>query len=453
MTRDFSRGPLLKELVLFTIPLILGTLLQLTYNAADSMIVGHFVGKTALAAVGTTNPLMTLVLLFTNGICLGAGILVSTLYGAKKMDDLRRQVSTGMIAGCVFSIAVAAVMIIFARPILVLLQVESSILGEGVAYLRLILLGLIFSFVYNYLASMLRAMGDSASASIFLAISAVTNIGGDLLFVVVFRMGVGGAAVSTVLCEALSAFLCLIYIKKRIPELRLGREWLVFDKSMLKKTLSYGFVSAMQQSTVQLGKLGTQTIVNTMGVDATAAFNATNRFDDFATIPQQNIAHGMTSVMAQNEGAGKERRVRDTFRLGMVMELIYGIAIGLVTYFAAEPLMYLFTSDADVIREGTRYLHLIAFMYPLPAFTNGLQGYFRGTGDLRVTLYSSIVNMGVRVGTEVPMVFLWNMGFLAIPWSYTWGWLAMTAVELPLLIRKMKGSGTNEMRPKDGKKR
>lgn len=438
MTKDMTRGPLLKELIFFTIPLVLGTLLQLTYNAADSMIVGRFVGKTALAAVGTTNPLVTLVLLFTNGICLGAGILVGTLYGARKTDELRRQVSTGMIAGCAFSVGVAVLMMIFARPLLVLLQVEHSIIAEGTIYLRIILLGLVFSFVYNYLASMLRAMGDSASPLIFLGMSAGLNIAGDLFFVVVLDMGIGGAAVSTVLCEALSAAACLLYIRAKIPELRLGRGWLVFDSSLLKKTVSYGFVSAMQQSTVQLGKLGTQTIVNTLGVDATAAFNATNRFDDFATIPQQNIAHAMTSVMAQNEGAGNERRVRGAFRLGMYIELIYGVAIGFITYFAAGPLMHLFSTDPEVLREGTRYLKLIAWMYPLPAITNGIQGYFRGTGDLKVTLYSSIINMGVRVVTEIPMILFWDMGFLAVPWSYTFGWIAMMVFETPFLIKRLR---------------
>jgi Na+-driven multidrug efflux pump len=215
MTRDFTKGPILRSLVSFTIPLIIGTLLQLTYNAADSMIVGQYVGKSALAAVGTTNPLVTLVLLFTNGICLGAGILVSTLYGAKKIDVLRRQVSTGMIAGIIFSLAAAVSMIVSARPLLALLQVESVFMEEAVSYFRLVLAGLLFSFIYNYLASMLRAMGDSVSPLIFLGVSAGLNILGDMFFVIVLDMGVKGAAVSTVLCEALSAILSLFYIQKK----------------------------------------------------------------------------------------------------------------------------------------------------------------------------------------------------------------------------------------------
>ena len=442
MTHDFTKGPILGQLVRFTIPLILGTILQLTYNMADSVIVGRFVGKTALAAVGTTNPLVTLVLLFTNGICLGAGILVSTLYGAGKLAELRRQVSTGLIAGIVFSVTVSILMMLLAEPLLTLLQVEAVFFRESVHYLRIILFGIVFSFLYNYLASMLRAMGDSRSPLIFLAVSAALNIGGDLLFVVCFHMGVRGAALSTVVCEMMSAVLCLVYIHREIPELRLGKAWLVFDRGMLRKTVSYGFVSAMQQSTVQLGKLGTQAIVNTMGVNATAAFNATNRFDDFATIPQQNIAHAMTSVMAQNEGAGKKRRAAQTYRLGMILEVFYGLGIGGVTYFAAHLLIRLFTRDPGVIVEGEKYLRLIALFYVLPGITNGVQGYFRGIGDLNVTLWSSILNMAVRVLSEIPMVFYLGMQFEAIPWSYLFGWAAMCAFEIPWLVRTMRRAET-----------
>ena len=163
--------------------------------------------------------------------------------------------------------------------------------------------------------------------------------------------------------------------------------------------------------------------------------------DDFATIPQQNIAHAMTSVMAQNVGAGNAARVKQTYRVGMYCELIYGVAVGAVAFFMAGPLIRLFSSDPEVIMEGRRYMRLIAVMYPAPAFTNGLQGYFRGTGDLKVTLYSSLINMGVRVASEIPMVFVWKWGFISIPWSYLLGWIAMSIFELPFLIRRLRQTG------------
>lgn len=438
MTKDMTEGPVFSTLIRFTIPLILGNFLQLTYNAVDSMVVGRFAGANALAAVGTSNPLMTLVLLFTNGICLGAGVLVSYHYGAKEYDILKRQVSTAFLSGIVFSAFCASVFIIFAPQILSLLQVDPKILEESVSYLRTIMAGLVFSFLYNYFASILRAMGDSRSPLYFLGISAVLNIAGDLFLVVNMHMGIFGAALSTVICEGLSAVLCWIYIYWKVPELRLGKQWLVFDRSQLKKTLSYGIVSALQQSTVQIGKLAVQGAVNTLGVTFTAAFNATNRFDDYAIVPEQNMAHAMTSVMAQDIGAGKTDRSNRTFYLGMIMEIVFGVLMGVILYTFSNPIMQLFTKDPDVILQGERYLHVIAFMYPLPGLTNGLQGYFRGIGDLKVTLWSSMINMGVRVIACFIMIFHFQIGFTAVPWSYFIGWIAMIAFELPFLLYYMR---------------
>ena len=434
MVKDMTKGPILSTLVKFTVPLVLGNLLQLTYNAVDSMIVGRYIGKEALAAVGTSNPMMTLVLLFTNGICLGAGILVGFHYGAKEEEILKRQVSTGMIAGIVFSLTSGALIAALAVPILRLLHADPQILSLSAVYLRMIMAGLVFSFIYNYLASMLRAMGDSRSPLLFLGVSAVLNIVGDLLLVVAARLGTVGAALSTVLCEALSAVLCWIYIYRKIPVLRLGRGWRVFDRNLLKITLSYGIVSALQQSAVQLGKLVIQGFVNTLGVSTTAAFNATNRVDDYAIIPEQNAAHAMSSVMAQNVGAKKPDRVRKAFRYGICLELGFGIVAGIFLYLCAAPIMRLFTSDPDVIGEGVRYLHLIAFMYPLPGLTNCIQGYFRGIGDLKVTLVCSLINIIARVVSCFIMLFVFHMRFEAIPWSYMVGWLVMIAYEVPYLI-------------------
>lgn len=438
MTRDLTKGPLLPALITFTVPLVLGNLLQLTYNAVDSIIVGRFLGKGALAAVGTGNPMMTLVLLFINGICLGAGVLIGHFYGAGQRDALQRQISTGMISGVIFSVAVTALMLPAARPILRLLQVDAAIMDMATAYLRIIMLGLLFSFVYNYLAAALRAMGDSRSPLYFLALSAVLNIAGDLFFIIVMKMGVTGAALSTVLCEGVSAALCWLYVYRRIPELRLGRGWLVFDRSLLGKTLSYGIVSALQQAGVQIGILCTQGMVNSLGITPAAAFSACNRFDDYAIVPERNIANAMTSVMAQNDGAGEKRRVWTAFRLGLVLETVFSVAMGLVLYIFSNPLMQLFTSDAQVIYEGEQYLHRIALMYVLPGITNGLQGFFRGIGDMKITLWSTLVNMTTRVVSLIPMIYVLHLGLKAVPWSYCFGWILMFLFEMPFVLRHRK---------------
>ena len=414
MTKDLTKGKIMPLLVGFTIPLVLGNLFQLTYNAVDSIIVGQFVGKEALAAVGICNPVMTLMILFLNGLCMGASILMGTQYGAKDYDKLHRQISTTMLSGVIFSFILSVLCILLATPILI---------------------GLVFTFLYNFFSSTLRALGDSQTPLYFLIASSVLNILGDLFFVIVLKMGSNGCAISTVISEMMCCVFCIIYIQKKVPVLCLGKKWLIFDRSLLKKTISYGWVSAMQQATVQLGKIGIQAIVNTMGVSVAAAFAVVNRIDDFAYTPEQNIGHAMTALMAQSKGAGKMKRLKEAFKCGMILEFIYGIILFFICFVLARPLMLLFVKDEEVILHGIRYLRLISFMYILPAATNGIQGYFRGIGDLKITLLSSFINMGVRVIAAIPLVLLLGMGIEALPLSYLAGWIGMLIAELPLLIK------------------
>lgn len=435
MTKDLTTGKIMPILVNFTVPLVLGNLFQLTYNAVDSIIVGHFVGKEALAAVGICNPISTLMILFLNGLCMGASILMGIQYGAKDYKTLHRQISTTMLSGVVFSFFLTLFCVVFAVPILHLLQVDASIMEMTRQYLRIIFMGLMFTFLYNFFSSTLRALGDSASPLYFLIISAVLNIFGDLFFVIVLKAGSNGCAISTVLSEALCCLFCIIYIQKKVPILRLGKKWLVFDSRLLKKTIAYGWASAMQQATVQMGKIAIQALVNTMGVSVAAAFAVVNRIDDFAITPEQNIAHAMTALMAQNKGAGKNDRMREGFRCGMILEIVYGAAVMVICLVFAGELMALFVKDEEVIGHGVIYLHLIAVMYILPAVTNAIQGFFRGIGDLKVTLMSSFTNMAVRVIAAAPMILLWNFGIEALPYSYLAGWVAMLLVETPLMIR------------------
>lgn len=435
MTKDLTTGKIMPILVNFTVPLVLGNLFQLTYNAVDSIIVGHFVGKEALTAVGICNPISTLMILFLNGLCMGASILMGIQYGAKDYKTLHRQISTTMLSGVVFSFFLTLFCVVFAVPILHLLQVDASIMEMTRQYLRIIFLGLMFTFLYNFFSSTLRALGDSASPLYFLIISAVLNIFGDLFFVIVLKAGSNGCAISTVLSEALCCLFCIIYIQKKVPILRLGKKWLVFDSRLLKKTIAYGWASAMQQATVQMGKIAIQALVNTMGVSVAAAFAVVNRIDDFAITPEQNIAHAMTALMAQNKGAGKNDRMREGFRCGMILEIVYGAAVMVICQVFAGELMALFVKDEEVIGHGVIYLHLIAVMYILPAVTNAIQGFFRGIGDLKVTLMSSFTNMAVRVIAAAPMILLWNFGIEALPYSYLAGWVAMLLVETPLMIR------------------
>jgi putative MATE family efflux protein len=438
MTKDMTKGAVTPILIKFTIPLVLGNLFQLMYNAVDSMIVGKFVGEDALAAVGTSNPLMSLVILFISGMCLGAGVLMGNYYGARDYEKLKRQISSTMIGGLMFTLILTIICVAITPLLLKIIQTQAIVMTEAVTYLRIIFCGLAFTFIYNCYASTLRALGDSRSPLYFLIISSVLNIFGDLFFVIVLKMGSVGCALSTVLSEALCCLFCGIYIKRNVKLLCLGKGWLVFDTGLFRKTVSYGWVSAMQQATVQLGKIGIQAIVNTMGVSEMAAFAVVNRIDDFAYTPEQNIAHAMTSFLAQNKGAGEKERMRKGFRSGILIEVVYGIFICLICLIFARPLMQMFVNDEAVIALGVRYLKLIAVMYLLPAFTNGIQGYFRGIGDLKITLISSFVNMGVRVLAALPLVFILKLDIVALPISYLFGWIAMLIVEVPLLLKNTR---------------
>lgn len=438
MAKDMTAGRITPILIKFTIPLVLGNIFQLLYNAVDSIIVGRYVGTHALAAVGACNPLVTLIILFIGGLCMGAGILMGMHYGAGDYDKLSVQLSSTMIGGLIFTAAVSVLCIFMSPLLLAIMKTDRGVMNMAVSYLRIIFAGLVFTFIYNFYASVLRALGDSKSPLYFLVVSSALNIFGDLFFVKVLEWGSNGCALSTVISEGISCLLCMIYIKFRVPALCLGKNWFKFSKEDFIQSVRYGWVSAMQQATVQLGKLWIQMMVNTMGVAAMAAFAAVNRIDDFAYVPQQNIGHAMTAFMAQNHGAGEEKRVREGFRCGMRIEAAYSIAVCLVCFIYTGLLMRLFVEDSETVRLGSEYLRLIACMYLLPAITNGIQGYFRGIGELKVTLLSSLVNMGVRVFAALSLVFFFKEDMTALPLAYMAGWFAMLLAEVPLLIRRFR---------------
>lgn len=435
MTKNLTEGKITPILISFTIPLVLGNIFQMTYNAVDSIIVGRFVGKEALAAVGVCNPIMTMMLLFMNGLCIGAGILMGNRYGAGDYDTLHRQISTTLIAGVIFAGTISILGAVFSPQILKLLRIDPAILQITSQYLRIIMLGMIFTFIYNFYSAVFRALGDSKTPLLFLIVSSLINILGDLFFVIVLRLGSLGCALATVFSELLCSLACAIYVQKKIDFLRINRKWFVFDKSLLKRTVSYGWVSAMQQAVPPLGKIFMQSAVNTMGVSVIAAFAAASRIDDFCYTPEQNIAHAMTAFMAQNKGAGKTDRMKAGFREGMILEFIYGFLVLLIGFFGAEQLMGLFSTDPEVVSEGVKYMHIIAFAYLLPAATNGIQGFFRGIGDLKVTLISSSVNVVVRCLLIYPFLKFVYSGIEAFPIVYVVGWICMLIAEFPLLVK------------------
>ena len=320
------------------------------------------------------------------------------------------------------------------------MQVPEEILPIAVQYLRIVFAGLIFTFFYNFLAATMRALGDSKSALYFLMISSVLNIGGDLFFVEVLGWGSEGCALSTVLSEALCCVLCVVYIQLKVPVLQLGRRWFVFRR-----------LSAAQHRPVRLDQRHAAGH-RPAGQDRRAGhrqhsgasmqwplFTAASRVDDFTYMPQQNIAHAMTTLMGPEPRCRQKRSgcVR-AFFCGLRIELIYGFCLMAVCLLFARPIISLFVDDPAVIDLGVKFLRCASLFYLMPGVTNGIQGGFRGLGDLKITLNSSMLNMGFRVAAAAVLVLVLKVDLQIMPVSYGIGWLSMLVYELPLLIRYMQ---------------
>jgi len=433
-----TKGNISKHLVKFTVPLVLGNIFQLSYNAIDSIFVGRFVGKNALAAVGTANPIMNIIMFFIVGITLGASVLMSEYFGAGNIKKFRREVSTTLIGGIIFTIVVIVFCVAFTRPILRLVRTPVEIIEDTTIYLRIIFFSLIFTFLYNAYAAVLRSTGDSKNPLLFLIMSSILNIIMDIIFVIQLKMGVAGSAIATSIAEFMASVFCIVYVYRNIPILRFSLKDFILDKSLLKITISYSWVTAMQQSCIQIGKFFVQGAVNPLGVNAIAAFNAVNRVDDFAYTPEQNISHAMTTFLAQNRGAKKLERIKKGFLAGMKIEIGYWIILAVVVYFGAKGIMQLFVknSEVGVVNLGVSYLQLMAFFYLLPSWTNGIQGYFRGIGDLKITLRSTFIQMLGRV--IFSYILAPKMGIYGIALSCLGGWIIMLAYEVPYCVRSLK---------------
>lgn len=429
---DLTQGSITRQLISYSVPLILGNLFQLTYNAVDSIIAGRFIGKEALAAEGMASPVMNLVILGISGICMGAGVLMSEFFGAKQLEKLKREMSTAVLFGLYFSLAVTGMGIIFTPALLRLLHVPEELMKMTAVYLRIIFIGAPFTYFYNALSSALKSVGDSKTPLKFLMFSSVLNGVLDLIFIGGLGFGIVCSAVTTVAAEAVSAGLSVWYVYQKIPLLRLGRGEFVMDRGLLKTTLQYGSVTALQQSCQPVGKVLIQGAVNTLGVDVIAAYNAVTRIDDFACLPEQSISHGITTFVAQNRGAQKPERMKKGFGRGLLLEFGYWIGICAVVLLIRNTVLKLFVTgeSAEAIAViGGQYLAIMAFFYIFPAFTNGFQGFYRGMGMMKMTLLGTFIQTSLRV------IFTWlltpSMGISGVAFACAAGWSVMLLVEIP----------------------
>ncbi len=439
-----TQGNVHRHLIGYAVPLVLGNLFQLMYNVVDTMIAGRFIGKEALAAAGTASPLMNLVIMGISGLCVGMGVLMSEFYGAQDERKLRSEMATMMIFGLYFSLAVAAVGYAASKWLLMLIRVPGELLPMATAYLRIIFLGTPFTYFYNALASSLKSMGDSRTPLRFLMIASVLNAALDVVFIGMLGFGIVCSAVTTVIAQAVSALMAAWYVARKVPVLQPEpNEWRM-ERKLLGKTLRFGSITALQQATQPIAKVLIQGAVNPLGVEVIAAFNAAERVDDFALLPERSLGVAMTTFVAQNRGAQKPERVKAGFGSGMLLEAGYGVFICLVLLIVNEPIMRLFASGSDadmLVLHGGSYLKTMALFYIFPAITNGVQGFFRGMGNARITLACTALQTTLRV------IFTYlltpSLGIRGIAFACAIGWTVMILYEIPLSLRHMRRTLTN----------
>lgn len=431
--RNMTEGSIGRHLIQYAVPMILGNLFQLTYNAADSVIIGKFLGENALAAVSTSNPVMTIMVLGASGIGIGASVITGRFYGAKDYAALKREFSTTVISCTVFSLLVFLFGSLLTPAMLRLIHTPEAAFDMAVVYLRIIFIGFLFSFQYNILSHAMRSIGDSRTPVVFLSVSCVLNALLDLLLVGVLGLGVAGAAWATTVSEALSMGLSIFWIETRIPLLSLSRGEYVVDKGLLAETMKSGFLTALQQAAQPVGKVLIQSAVNLQGVAAIGAFNAVCRVDDFACIPAQSIGSGIMTCAAQNRGAGKWDRVQRSLTGGLRIALGYFPVICGVTLLFRVPLMGLLTPEGsrEMARMGTDYLAVKAWFFIMPCILNAIQGYFRGLGKMGVVLLATVTQISVRT----LCVWLWvpRIGIVGEAWGCFAGWMCQLVLELSVL--------------------
>jgi len=433
--RLMTEGNITKNLLKFILPMILGNIFQQLYNITDSIVVGRFVGKNALAAVGSAFPIMSIALFLIVGLCIGTSILMAEFFGGGEIEKLKREISTTLICGLIFTIFIAGLFFALSLPLLKLIKTPSEIIDDCDVYLKIIFCGLIFSFLYNIYTSALRAVGDSKAPLVFLMVSVVLNIILDLIFVLVLNLGVKGVALATIVSQALSAVFIILYIKIKVPELKLKRNELKIDKKLLKQTINYSWVTASQQTALYVGKLLVQGAVNPLGVDSIAAFNAVTRVDSFALAPSDSLNVSITTFTAQNKGAKQFNRINKGFKESLKMGIYFNLAISLIVYIFAEYFLKVFLNptDTEAIIIGTKYLKVMSIFYVGVAFCNVFQGFFRGLGDLKVTLLATTVNMSIRITLVYILAPLIGLSSVAV--ATVCGWACMIALELVFYLK------------------
>ena len=422
MKRDLTQGPVMRSMLLFAVPMILGNLLQQCYNIADTLIVGQFLGKNALAAVGSSFTLMTFLTSILLGLCMGSGALFSIRFGQRDEAGLREAVCASfvLIASAALLLSGAAFACLdFLR---VFLRVPAEVWGFMREYLSVIFCGIAATFLYNYFASLLRALGNSVVPLIFLAVSTVLNIALDLWFVLGLKRGVTGAAEATVIAQYVSGIGIAVYTWFRCPQFRTGPR--AISWSCVREIASFSILTCVQQSVMNLGILMVQGLVNSFGATVMAAFAAAVKIDAFAYMPVQDFGNAFSTFIAQNYGAQKETRIRAGLKGAVGASMLFCVAVSALVCCFAHPLMAMFVGEgeAEIIQEGIRYLRIEGAFYCGIGCLFLLYGLYRALGKPGMSVILTVISLGTRVALAYILSAIPAIGVIGIWWSVPIGW-------------------------------
>ena len=435
MKATLLEGNIRRELISLSIPLLIGSVLQQMYNTVDSLIISRFLGTEAFSAVGIAGTIMNLFIFVLTGFCTGISVILAQMYGSGDRGAFRREVFTSLSLGAGITIALAALFLALMRPVLVLIQSPAALIPYIESYLKVIIGGMLCTYLYNLFSSMLRAIGDTRAATFFLFVAVAVNAVLDFLFVGRLNLGIAGAAWATVLSQLLSALCCLIYILRRDRDLLCSRYELHLDKGLVRQTLTFGFSSALHQSSLYIGKIFVQGAVNTLGTPGIAAYTATTRIEGFANSFGTSVGQALSVFVSQNYGAKNDARVRDGLKESLKLGVGLGLALSALMFLSARAGVGVFLEDgeAQAIVYGVQYLRQIALFYVMCFTGNLFAGYFRGVGRIYTPLAATTLHISVRVALS----YLWagRLGLRAIALATGIGWLCLTVFQLAVLRR------------------
>lgn len=435
MNYDLTKGNIIGKLLAFSMPLMLGNLLQQLYNITDTLIVGRVIGPNALAAVGASYTLMVFVTSVLLGLCMGCGVFFSIQYGRKDYERLHTGTYLSFLLIGILTLIINGILFLSVNWIIRVLRIPQELQNMTRSYLLCIFTGIIATYVYNFIANLLRAVGNSIIPLIFLGISSILNIGLDILFVYSFQWGIRGAAIATVISQYFSGIGIAFYYHRGFPKLRIKKTSRKWDGEIVRELASLSILTSIQQSVMNFGILMVQGLVNSFGTVIMAAFAAAVKIDSLAYMPVQDFGNAFSTFVAQNFGAGKEARIREGMKKAVVCVLIFCLVISVSVCVFAKPLLSIFftQTSGEMIQAGVRYLRIEAAFYFGIGLLFLLYGYYRAIHRPGMSVVLTICSLGTRVVLAYSLSRIPQLGVTGIWVSIPIGWFLADLVGILML--------------------